>query len=83
MPVAMSYLQVGAFSDMDNAERMATRMRVEGFPQVAVKTAVVRGQEIHRVLTGPYLKDDDRDAARRVLSSRGYDTFVIRDTLTP
>ena len=64
-------------------ERMAKRLRNEGFPQVHVRTANVRGQMVHRVLAGPFVNESDRSAARNVLASRGYETFVIRDTQTP
>ncbi|MBB88282.1 MAG: septal ring lytic transglycosylase RlpA family protein [Abyssibacter sp.] len=82
-PGELSYLQVGAFGDLGNAERMAKRLRNEGFPQVHVRTANVRGQMVHRVLAGPFVNESDRSAARNVLASRGYETFVIRDTQTP
>ncbi|WP_348675754.1 septal ring lytic transglycosylase RlpA family protein [uncultured Abyssibacter sp.] len=82
-PGELSYLQVGAFGDLENAERMAQRLRNEGFPQVHVRTANVRGQIVHRVLAGPFVNERDRSSARNVLASRGYETFVIRDTQTP
>ncbi len=82
-PGELSYLQVGAFADLENANRMANRLRTEGFPQVIVRSVKIRGQIVHRVLTGPFVNESDRNAAKNVLASRGYETYVIRDDQTP
>lgn len=76
----VAYLQVGAFNDLDNAERQARRLESEGFPQVHVRSMVVRGQRVHRVLVGPFVSEPDLKGARNVLASRGYETFVLRET---
>jgi len=53
------YLQVGAFSDADNAERVAQRLRQANFAPVQVIEAEVNGHSVRRVRVGP-LADVDR-----------------------
>ena len=53
------YLQVGAFSDADNAERLAQRLRQANLGEVQVMAADVNGRRVRRVRVGP-LADVDR-----------------------
>ncbi|MFC5582807.1 septal ring lytic transglycosylase RlpA family protein [Rhodanobacter terrae] len=53
------YLQVGAFSDADNAERLAQRLRQANLGDVQVMNADVNGRRVRRVRVGP-LADVDR-----------------------
>ncbi|TPG04023.1 septal ring lytic transglycosylase RlpA family protein [Rhodanobacter glycinis] len=53
------YLQVGAFSDADNAERLAQRLRQANVGAVQVMDAEVNGRHVRRVRVGP-LADVDR-----------------------
>ncbi len=53
------YLQVGAFSDADNAQRVADQLRRANFAPVQVLEAEVNGQRIRRVRVGP-LQDVNR-----------------------
>lgn len=53
------YLQVGAFSDADNAERLAQRLRQANLGAVQVMDADVNGRRVRRVRVGP-LADVDR-----------------------
>ena len=53
------YLQVGAFSDADNAERLARRLRQANLGEVQVMDADVNGRRVRRVRVGP-LADVDR-----------------------
>ena len=53
------YLQVGAFSDTDNAERLAQRLRQANLGDVQVMDADVNGHRVRRVRVGP-LADVDR-----------------------
>lgn len=59
------YLQVGAFSDASNAERLAQRLRAANLGQVQVLQR--QGQSIRRVRVGP-LPDAERadEVARRI-----------------
>ena len=53
------YLQVGAFSDADNAQRLAERLRQANLGAVQVMDAEVNGRRVRRVRVGP-LADVDR-----------------------
>jgi peptidoglycan lytic transglycosylase len=53
------YLQVGAFSDADNAQRLAERLRQADLGAVQVMEAEVNGRRVRRVRVGP-LADVDR-----------------------
>lgn len=61
------YLQVGAFSDASNAERLAQRLRAANLGQVQVLQLQSNGQSIRRVRVGP-LPDAERadEVARRI-----------------
>ena len=60
------YVQVGAFADADNANRLATRLRGLGLGQVRVVAARVNGRTLQRVQIGPLTDVDtvDRTTAR-------------------
>ncbi|MEO5812016.1 MAG: septal ring lytic transglycosylase RlpA family protein [Rhodanobacter sp.] len=47
------YLQVGAFSDAGNAQRVAAQLRRANFAPVQVLEAAVNGQRVRRVRVGP------------------------------
>ncbi len=53
------YLQVGAFSDTENAERLAQRLREANVGAVQVMDVEVNGRRVRRVRVGP-LADVDR-----------------------
>lgn len=52
------YLQVGAFSDAANAERVAAQLRAANFAPVRVEQVQINGRTMRRVRVGP-LKDVD------------------------
>lgn len=60
------YLQVGAFSDVANAERLAQRLRLAGLGTVQVTEALVNGRRVQRVRVGPLadVASADRISAR-------------------
>ncbi len=53
------YLQVGAFADVSNAERVAQQLRSANFAPVQVVDAQINGRTVRRVRVGP-LADVDR-----------------------
>ena len=61
------YLQVGAFSDVANAERVAARLRQANFAPVQVMQVDINGRPVRRVRVGP-LDDVERadDATARI-----------------
>jgi rare lipoprotein A len=65
-PVAVSshpgiYLQVGAFSDAGNAERLAQRLRQAGLGTVQIMDAEVNGRHVRRVRIGPLVDVERAD----------------------
>jgi rare lipoprotein A len=55
------YLQVGAFSDVSNAERVAQQLRAANFAPVQVVDAQINGRNIRRVRVGPLASVDQAD----------------------
>lgn len=47
------FLQVGAFSSEENAQRLAQRLRQAGLGVVQLSEVLVNGQSVHRVRIGP------------------------------
>jgi len=61
------WLQVGAFSDRQRAERVASRLRRAGLAGVIVRSARFAGRRLWRVRMGPFASEYRlREAERRV-----------------
>jgi rare lipoprotein A len=65
------YLQVGAFSDADNAERVAQRLRQAGLGTVQVTDADINGQHVRRVRIGPLADVDSADRVSARIEGMG------------
>jgi rare lipoprotein A len=65
------YLQVGAFSDADNAERLAQRLRQANVGAVQVMDAEVNGRRVHRVRVGPLVDVDRADQVSTRIEDMG------------
>jgi len=65
------YVQVGAFADVANAERLATRLRGLNLGPVRVVAASVNGRTLQRVQIGPLASVDIVDATTARLDSLG------------
>ncbi|BFI97034.1 MAG: septal ring lytic transglycosylase RlpA family protein [Rhodanobacter sp.] len=65
------YLQVGAFSDPANAERVAARLRQANFAPVQVEQVQVGGRTIRRVRVGPLDSVDRADTVTRRIEDMG------------
>lgn len=66
------YLQVGAFREYANAQRMRARVRGAGVREVAVeKGRSDAGQSVYRVRIGPLAGDTDREAMLSRLDEAG------------
>jgi rare lipoprotein A len=69
-PLRPLYVQVGAFSDSDNAVQLVARLRGEGFRDSFVMTTGRGSELLHRVRIGPIDDaaefDDIRDDLRRI-----------------
>jgi rare lipoprotein A len=65
------YLQVGAFSDPVNAERVAAQLRVANFAPVQVSDATISGRLVHRVRVGPLSDVDSADQVSAKIEQMG------------
>ena len=65
------YLQVGAFGDPANAERLATRLRDQDLGAVRVVDAQVGGRSLKRVQIGPLADVDAADRVTQKISAMG------------
>lgn len=72
------YVQAGAFSFLENAERL--RKRLADFTEASVAPARVDGQELFRVRVGPIASLDQADATLERLIDNGHiDARIIVD----
>lgn len=65
------YLQVGAFSDPVNAERVAAQLRGANFAPVQVSDATIGGRLVHRVRVGPLSDVDSADQVSSKIEQMG------------
>ncbi len=69
------YLQLGAFSDPDNAERLRSRLDGLELPgKLHISEGVAGKQRVYRVRVGPLPTVDSADQASRALATRGIDS---------
>jgi rare lipoprotein A len=66
-PVTHLYVQVGAFSKLDNAKRLMSTLGGD----LRISTLQRNGQTLYRVRTGPLTSVDDADAALARISGAG------------
>jgi rare lipoprotein A len=76
-PVVGGYfVQVGAYSDPANAQRVQAAVGAAGPVVMDVRTTA-SGGELFRVRVGPWASREEADAARQTLSSLGYGDSVV------
>ncbi len=76
-PVVGSYfVQVGAYSDPVNAQRVREAVSSAG-PVVVDTRTTASGAELFRVRVGPWASREEADAARRTLGTLGYAESVV------
>jgi rare lipoprotein A len=68
------YLQVGAFSEAANADRLAQRLRAANLGQVQVIQLQSNGQAIRRVRVGPLPDAERADEVARQIEAMGLPT---------
>ncbi len=73
---ASYFVQVGAFSDVDNAHRVEAAVGRAGQVAVDVRRSG-SGAELFRVRIGPFASREEADAARRSAASLGYSESTI------
>lgn len=70
-------LQVGSFANVENAERLAARLRPR-FDGVEVSTTQRAGRTLHRVRVTGFASENDRLAAARRLAADGVESVPVR-----
>ncbi len=65
------YLQVGAFADRDNAERLARRLRAADLGPVRLLDGISGGRPVRRVQVGPFADIDRADQASARIEDLG------------
>ncbi|MGZ8256506.1 MAG: SPOR domain-containing protein [Gallionella sp.] len=72
------YLQVGAFANADDAEKLKARLSLQGM-DVAIQSVTIPDKGVmNRVRTGPYQGADEMTKARAALKLSGTDSTPIR-----
>lgn len=70
------FVQVGAFSDVDNAQRVRSAVGLVG-PVVLDTRRNAAGMELFRVRLGPWQSREQAESARQSLASMGYGESVV------
>ncbi len=71
------YLQVGAFSGRDNAERLRSHLRESLGAPVTIDDLERDGRPLYRVRLGPLESVADADRLGEALEAEGIDTFLV------
>ena len=71
MPLAL-YIQVGAYSEQDNAQRVIDRLRTAGVSQVLSVPSTTGGRTLRRVRVGPIATVEEFDRLAVRLAGLGY-----------
>jgi rare lipoprotein A len=76
------FVQVGAFAQQDNAERLVARLRASGFTNPTLVTQPNDGRRLHRVWLGPVRDSVEYDALDARLRSIGVSgARLVTDTV--
>jgi rare lipoprotein A len=65
------FLQVGAFSDVANASRVADQLKAAGLGPVSLIEATINGHSVHRVRVGPLADVDTADGVTERIAGMG------------
>jgi rare lipoprotein A len=80
--VELMFLQVGAFAQQENAERLVARLRASGFMNPTLVTQPDDGRRLHRVWLGPVRDSVEYDALDARLRSIGVSgARLVTDTV--
>lgn len=72
------YLQIGAFANIDDAEKLKARLSLQGMDVTVQSITLADKGVINRVRTGPYQGADEMTKARAALKLSGTDSTPIR-----
>ena len=77
---ASLFLQVGAFSNRDNAKRLSSKLQNANIGDIHIMEASNASGPIYRVRIGPFDSVDEADRISSTLVSKGYtSTRVVID----
>jgi peptidoglycan lytic transglycosylase len=71
-PLVALYIQVGAFAEPGNAQRLVERLRAAGIQRVFTLDSTATGPLLHRVRVGPVASVEDFDRLAARLANLGY-----------
>lgn len=71
LPAELMFVQVGAFSQRDNAEKLMQRLRASGFANPSLVSEAQARREMHRVRLGPIRDSVEFDQLNARLRSMG------------
>ena len=71
-PSGGSYIQVGAFMNLDSARQLQQRLGAEGYRNISVSQVSTSTQRLHRVRLGPLESTSQGDALLASLHASGY-----------
>jgi rare lipoprotein A len=81
VPAERMFLQIGAFAEVENAERLVARLRASGFANPTVVSDPDAGRRLHRVWLGPVrdaVEYDELDTRLRSIGVAGSRLVVDR-----
>ena len=74
------YIQVGAFSNRQNAEQLKAQLTLQGVDQLQIQSANARSKLLYKVRIGPLASVNDADTAAEYLENLGmFDYSLIID----
>jgi rare lipoprotein A len=65
------YLQIGAFSDLRNAQQLKNKLAAHSLPQSRIKSDTRNAVTLHKVLLGPLASAEDADSLMVKLATLG------------
>jgi len=66
------YIQVGAFSDKNNAVKLKNSVQIAGLPSTRISEGLHQKEPVFRVQMGPILSMNEADRLSKHLSERGF-----------
>jgi cell division protein FtsN len=77
-PKQTFYLQAGAFSDANEADKLKARLAMLGEESAVLDATLPDKTTVHRVRLGPFASADEMNKAATLLKQNGIDTAPVR-----
>ena len=75
-PASGIFIQLGAFSSRDNAERLREQLRSQ-YPSIRLHPLQIASQTLFRVRVGPFSNMSDIEQAVRSLQAKGFNETIV------